>query len=229
VNAVERSKLEAEYRQDAGKGAVRKLRKEGKIPAIVYGRKEEPISLVIPEAKIKKVLQLHGESAIVSLAITGKKPKTYDAIVREVQTHPATGQILHVDFQRISLDEEVRVEVSVVLKGDPRGVKEEGGILEHTLRHLTITCVPAAIPSSIDVDVSELEIGSAVHVKSIIPRYPGIAFLDDPESTIAIVVPPAIEVKPEAEVEEEVAAEPELIQKEKKEEEEAEEKRSKEE
>lgn len=217
---MERSILQSEYRENRGKNVARKLRQQGRIPAIVYGRKEEPLSLSVKEIDLRRILIDHGDSAIIDLSVEGKESKTYNAIIRDVQTNSATGKILHVDFQRISLDEKVRTGVSLSLKGDPKGVKEAGGILEHGLRELNIICVPSAIPELIEVDVSGLEIGDSIRLSEIAVGYPDIEFLDDAESTLAIVVHPKVEVVAEAEEEavEEGAEEPELISKEKKEE-----------
>lgn len=210
--------LQSEYRENGGKGVARKLRSRGLIPAIVYGHKEDPISLSVREIDLRKLLLLHGERAIIDLSVEGAVSGQYNAIVRDVQIHSASGKILHVDFQRISLDEAVRVEVNVVLSGDPIGVKDTGGILEHGLRSLNIVCVPAAIPDSIVIDVSRLAIGGSIHVSDIAANYPGIEFLDDLGSMLAIVVPPAAEIKPVEQVAE-APTEPELITREKKEEE----------
>jgi large subunit ribosomal protein L25 len=217
---MERSILQSQYREDSGKGVARKLRQSGRVPAIVYGRKEEPISLSVKETDLKRILIDHGDSAIIDLSVEGKNAKAYNAIIRDVQTHSATGRILHVDFQRISLDEKVRTSVSIELRGDPKGVKESGGILEHGLRELSIVCVPSAIPASIEIEVGGLEIGDGIHVSDIIGRYPDIEFLDEPESSLAIVVHPKLEVEPGAKEgeDEEGAVEPELISKDKKEE-----------
>lgn len=217
---MERGVLQSEYRKDSGKSVARKLRQQGRVPAIVYGHKQEPVTLSVKEHDLKRILINHGESAIIDLAVEGPETKSFNAIIREVQTHSATGRILHVDFQRIRLDEKIRTEVSIALSGNPVGVKETGGILEHGLRDASIICVPTAIPEEIVLDVSGLAIGDSIRLADITGDFPDVEFLDDPETTIATVVPPAAEEKPEAEEEEleEGAEEPELISKEKKEE-----------
>lgn len=217
---MERLKLESEYRESSGKGHARKARRMGKIPAVLYGRGKPPLPLVVEEAVVRKLVSGHRESPVVDLKITGKVSEKCNAILRDVQFHPASGRILHVDFQRVRLDEKVRVEVSVMLTGTARGVKEMGGILEHGLREVNILCVPTAIPEAIEVDVSDLAIGDAVHVRDIAAKYPNLEFLDDDESTLAIVVPPKVEVEERVvEEEEEAPAEPELVSKEKEKEE----------
>lgn len=209
---MEHIKLNTELRKDTGKNNARKLRARGRIPAVLYGRKKEPLGLAIDEASIKTILHAHPESAVIDLSIEGKAGKPVNVLVRDVQRHPANGRLLHVDFQRIKLDEKVRIEVRVTLQGDPRGVKEQGGLLEHGARELNINCLPTAMPESIDVDVTDLLIGDSYRLSDLIGKYPGLDFLDDPETTIATVVPPIVEAKVEVEGEE--VTEPEVIAKE---------------
>jgi len=214
---MERIQLELEYRPATGKGAARKVRRAGKVPGVVYGRGKKPLSVMVDEAQVRRLAHGHWEAAVVELHVSGEVSEKVNAIVREVQVHPVTGRILHVDFQRVRLDEKVRVEVPVVLVGTAKGVKEMGGVLEHGLREVNVMCVPTAIPEALEVDVSALEIGDAIHVGDIAAKYPNLEFLDEEEAPLATVVPPKVEVteeKPAEEEEEE--AEPELIQKEKK-------------
>jgi large subunit ribosomal protein L25 len=182
-------KLDSEVRSGSGKGFARRLRSSGRVPAVVYGRETEPISV----------------------------------IVRDVQRHPTTGRILHVDFQRIKFGEKIRVEVKVDVTGKPKGVKEQGGILEHSTRSVQIMCLPREIPEMLELDVSELMIGDVLKVSDLVEMHPEIDFLDDPDTTVATVSPPVIEVEavPAAAEEEE---EPELVAREKEGEEKAEEK-----
>ncbi|NIM19646.1 MAG: 50S ribosomal protein L25 [Candidatus Latescibacteria bacterium] len=205
---MEYFKLSSERREGSGKGIARKLRQQGRIPAVLYGHNQEPVHLSLAELEIRKVLHEHPESAIVDLTIDGKNRTSCNAIVREVQRHPATGRLLHIDFQRIKMDEKVRVHVPIVLLGNAKGVKEMGGILEHGLRELNITCVPTAIPNAIEIDVTELIIGDSIHVRDIVSRYPNFDFLDDEDTTLANVVPPKVEVAP---VVEGALEEPELV------------------
>jgi len=214
---MENLKLETEIRTDSGKGAAHKLRAVGRIPGVLYGHKEEAVSLVIKETAIRAILHSHPESAVIDLDVKGGKSKgSVNVIIRDIQRHPATGKLLHIDFQRISLDEKVRVQVRIILDGDPRGVKEQGGILEHVTRDLNIMCLPTAMPESIHIDVAELMIGDTVKLKDIVGGYPDIDFLDETEITLANLIPPIVEAKPAegAEVEEE-EGEPELVSKEK--------------
>jgi large subunit ribosomal protein L25 len=212
---MDTQKLASEYRDVAGKGAARKLRATGRIPAVLYGHKEEPASISISEQDFRKILATNWETAIVDLDIKGNDREECNAIIKDIQAHPATGQVLHVDFQHIRRGEKIRLTVPVSLVGDPRGVKEMGGILEHGSRELAIRCMPRHIPDNIQIDVHELGIHDAIHVKDIISNYPDLEFLDDGDSTLAIVVPPKVEVEPTVAEEEEVegAEEPEVIAK----------------
>jgi large subunit ribosomal protein L25 len=214
---MEKNKLESEIRENTGKNDSRKIRAAGRIPATLYGQKEEPVSLTIDDASFRTIYHSRGESSVIDLSIKGKSSQPVNVIVRDVQRHPASGKLLHVDFQRIRLDEKVRVEVQLKLSGDPRGVKEQGGILDYGIRTININCLPTAIPELFDVDVSALMIGDSLRLKTLLDKYPDIDFLDDPETTIASVIPPVVEVKEAVEAEEEAAeeaAEPEVIAKE---------------
>jgi large subunit ribosomal protein L25 len=207
-------KLSSEVREASRKGHARKLRAEGRIPAILYGHKKTPVSLSVEEAQMRAILSKHPDSPIVDLSVGDGGE--INALVREIQRHPATGRLLHIDFQRIRLDEQVRVDVPIELIGEPIGVKDQGGILEHGIRSLTVECLPREIPESIDIDVRELSIGDAVKLEDIQARYPKLEFADEPELTLATVSPPRLEAveEPEEALEGE-EAEPEVISKEK--------------
>jgi len=157
----------------------------------------------------------------VNLAVDSKE---FTALIRAVQYDPVTHSILHLDFQHISLTETIEVNVAIHLTGTPTGVKDGGGILEHILREVEVRCLPTAIPSSIDADVSGLNIGDSIHLRDL--TVPNVEILTDLDSTIATVVPPTVmEEKPAEEVAGEAAAataEPEVITKGKKDEEGAE-------
>jgi len=208
---METHKLGSEFRESVGKGAARKLRAQGRVPAVLYGHGETPTSIWVSERDLRKIFSSNWETAIVDLSIAGKADKDCNAIIKDVQQHPTSGKVLHVDFQHIRTGEKIRLEVPVKLVGLPRGVKDMGGILEHGLRQLAVRCVPKDIPGSIDLDVAELGIHDAIHVRDVIGRYPGVEFLDDPGSTLAIVVPPKLEAEPVAPTAEEAPAEPEVI------------------
>lgn len=204
-------KLNTELREGAGKGVARKTRATGRVPAILYGHKENPLVLSVDEAEMRGVLQAHPDSAIVDLTMPGKGSAKVNAIVRDVQRHPASGKLLHVDFQRINLDEKIRVEVHVEVVGSPVGVKEQGGVLEHGTRSVDLMCLPTAIPESIRIDVSELHIQDSLKLKDVVAEYPDVQFLDDPDTVLAAVSPPVVETVPTAEAAAEEGAEPEVV------------------
>jgi large subunit ribosomal protein L25 len=206
---MERFELQTEPRDGAGKGVARKLRSSGMLPAILYGRKEPPLGISLPEVAVRNILRKHPDSALVDLAL---KDGTVNAVIRDVQRHPASGKILHVDLQRIRLDEKLRVEVHVVLTGNPTGVKDQGGILEHGLRNVNVMSLPTDIPESIVVDVTLLRIHESAKIKDVAAAYPGVEFLDDPDTMLATVIPPIVEAVV-APVAAEQVAEPELIRK----------------
>ncbi len=212
--------LIAARRGERGKGAARKTRAAGRIPAVLYGRGAEAIPVAIESRDFELAMRKHkGGNPIVGLTVEGSE---YTALIRDVQYDPVTRGIIHLDFQRISLTETVEVDVAVRLTGLAVGVKDAGGILEPILRDVKVRCLPTAIPSAIEVDVSALNIGDSIHVRDIVA--PEVTILNDPDSTVATVVPPTVTVE-EKPAEEAAAAaataepaEPEVIAKGRKEE-----------
>ena len=203
-------------RDKLGKGGARKARAAGEIPGVLYGHGEEPVPVSVGAREFDLALRGHkGGNPIVNLAVAGGE---YTALIRDVQYDPLTHDILHLDFQHISLTETIEVKVAVHLTGLPVGVKDGGGILETILREIEVRCLPTAIPPSIEVDVSHLNIGDSVHVSEI--TVANVTVLNDGAETIATVVPPTVmeEKAPEAAVVEGAPAEPEVIAKGKKEE-----------
>ena len=215
--------LKAEVRETGSKGKSNRLRKDGGIPAILYGGSQKNIPLSINGKMYHSVMHgKRGENAIMTLDFNdeGKQEKK-NVLIKELQYHPVNGNILHIDFLEISLTKEIEVMVRIETVGVPAGVEVKGGVLDHTMREVKIRCLPTAIPEKIQIDVSALDIGDSLKVSNLIPPEK-MAVVDDPEKIIAIVIPPSrIEEKPveEAAVEGEVPAEPEVIAKGKKEEE----------
>jgi large subunit ribosomal protein L25 len=209
--------LECARRDGIGKGIARKLRAEGRVPAVFYGRGENSIPLIVGLKELELVIHKSaGSNVIVDVKISGDAAKDRKALIREIQRDPVAGSILHFDLQHISLTERITVEVPVVLLGIPTGVKDSGGILEHLLREVEVECLPTDIPSKLEVDVSGLNIGDTLHVSDL--KADRVEIKTEADRAIATVVPPTIleEVKP---AEEAAPVEPELISKEKKEEE----------
>jgi len=208
--------LTGERRSDLGKGGARKARAAGWIPCVVYGHGEAPVPVNVGAREFEVAMRHHrGGNAIVNLAVSGN---AYTALIRDVQYDPLTHDILHLDFQQISLTETVEVKVSVHLIGVPTGVKDGGGVLELITREILVRCLPTAMPASLDVDVSLLAVGQSVHVSDL--SAPDVTVLMDPHLTVATVVAPTVvEEKPAEEaVAAEPSAEPEVITKGKKEE-----------
>ncbi len=198
--------LETRIREGKGTTVAHRLRKEGEVPGILYGHNEEPIKLAVPEHELWHILHnATSEHLILTLHIAGAANGDVLTLVRDVQHHPVSGDILHVDFQRISLNEKIKVGVPVELVGTARGVKEFGGILDHGVREVMIHCTPKQIPGSITVDVSDMEIGNSVHISDIMSQYPDLEFMDDSNVTLAHISPPKKLEIPEEAVAEEVA------------------------
>lgn len=181
--------LKGTRRESLGKGGARKARAAGNIPSVLYGHKEEPVALAVGSRDFKAALRQHkGGNAIVNLNLDGNE---ITALVRDAQLDPITHDILHLDFQHISLTETIEVSVAVHLTGLAVGVKDGGGILEHIVREVEIRCLPTSIPQSLDIDVTRLNIGESVHVSDI--KVEGFTIVTDAETTIATVVPPTVE------------------------------------
>ena len=154
--------LNAKVRTATGKGAARKIRQKGGVPGILYGERQEPVLVEFDGREFLRLVQGHPISNLVVdfVVAGGEAVKT---LIREVQTDPLTGEVFHVDLNRISMTERIEVDVPVVVVGMPVGVKEHGGILQHAVRSLLMKCLAANIPDKVTVDVSQLMIGDSVH------------------------------------------------------------------
>jgi large subunit ribosomal protein L25 len=184
---------------------------QGRIPAIVYGRGRKPESLSISLTEFERNMMGSSGATIVDLSIGGK---TVQTLVREVQKHPFRPGVLHVDFLEIQKGVKVTVSIPIHLQGIPEGVRTAGGVLDQSLREIEIEVLPKNIPSSIDLDVTDLVVGQSLHVSDI--NIPDATILSDERSTVCSVVPPRVEEEEAPEVTEELeeeGAEPELIRK----------------
>lgn len=209
--------LEAEAREEIGRGKVKDLRDKGFIPAVVYGHNKESQAIKFSHKEFLGLVHQHRiESAVINLRIKDdKKQKARPCLIKEIQYEPVHGEIVHVDLNEISLTQAIKVNVPVVVKGEPIGVKQEGGSLEHILWEIEVECLPTDIPKGIEIDVSLMKLGDSVHIKDI--SFPAnVKVLNDPSAIILSVAAPMKEEVAEAAVEGEAAAEPEVI-KEKKE------------
>lgn len=192
-------KLTAVRRTALGRSAVRKLKAAGSVPAIIYGSKDKPEPLQVSRRDVSAMLShASGENILVELEVEGA---TRLALVQEVQHAPLGGAILHIDFHAVSMDETIEADVPLEPTGIANGVKNFGGLLEHSLRSLTIECLPRDLPDVISVDVSALNIGDAIHVREIVLPT-GVTAKTPADLTAFSVMAPTVEEEPV------VAAEP---------------------
>lgn len=211
--------LSAASRTETGKGTARSLRRDGRIPAVIYGHGREPQSLSVDNTAIERLLErIGGETVLIDVAIDGDAP--VKAIVREVQRNPVKrAEVIHLDLYAVVADEPIIVDVPVHLVGTAEGVRNQGGVLDHQLHRLSIKCLPGNIPEHVEVDVTALAVGHAIHAGDI--TVPNAEIQHDDDVTVVAVLAARVEeaAEPTAEVE---GAEPEVIKKGKTDEDEAE-------
>lgn len=208
--------LQGEIRSASGKAAAKRLRRAQRIPGVVYGGARGAVSVTVNPQELLAALGA-GENVLINLALVGADGPPAVVILKELQRDPVKGGPLHVDFQEISMERKIRVEVPVTLTGEATGVKNKGGILEYALRQLFVECLPLSIPERIVVDVSALDIGDVIHVSDLHVAE-GIRILEDAERVVASVVAAAVEEAPAAAAEEAAPTEPEVVGKKEKEE-----------
>lgn len=213
---MERVAMTAEFREKSGKGVARGLRRDEKVPAVLYSHGSSlPISMGLKD--IRKILNTEGgEHALINLTVTGAKgAKERMALIKDYQLDPRSGGLIHVDLQEVAMNEKVKLQVTVHITGSAAGVKE-GGILQLALRELEVECLPAQIPDNLVLDVSALNVNESLHVRDI--KAPeGVKVLTDPEATVVTIQPPISAEKLEAMLTATPAAaaegEPELVKK----------------
>ena len=210
---MERLTLEAKVREKTGKSAAHFLRREGWVPAVLCGLKEETTSIQVKEKEFEDIIRKAGENAVIDLEIGGEASAIH-GIVKERQFEPVLGKLLHIDFLRISLTQKLIAEVPVVTIGESAGEKE-GGILEHVLRHVEVKCFPDRIPENIELDVTGLGIGDSIHVEQLVVPADAEMVTEHDKVVVSIVRPRVEEEKEEVEEE---AEEPELVGRKEKEE-----------
>ena len=211
----------AEPREDFGKNAARRTRAAGRIPGVVYGGGGPVIPVSLDPIGIRNILHSEsGHNTIFTLEVRGKAPAR--AMVRDWQSEPIRGGLLHVDLVRIALDTKLRLKVAIHISGEPKGVKVEGGVFEFMLREVEVECLPDDIPEAINVDVSPLALGQSLRVSELTIS-PKVKVLTDSNRVVAHVVSPRAEEEKPAETAEAAPAEPEVIRKGKADEEGAEE------
>jgi large subunit ribosomal protein L25 len=215
ASTLEQNVLEAQPREAGTKNQARRVRREGKIPAVVYGASKDAVPVSVDPRHVLRILRSDsGHNTIFDLALGGGARTK--AMIVDWQYEPIKGHLLHIDLKRIAMDKALRVSVPIVLQGVAEGVKTEGGILEQMLREVEIECLPADIPSHIDVDISHLTFGKVLRVSDL-PHNEKLKFLSDANQPVAHVTSVKEEVvaAPEAVAAEAgvVPAEPEVIKK----------------
>lgn len=176
--------VEAKLRQASDKNAARRLRATGLIPAVLYGAGKEPRSIAVDPKQINRILHSEsGHNTIFDVSLDGEQTK---AMVVDWQNDPIKNSLLHVDLKRIAMDKKMRVTVPVQVKGEAPGVKTQGGILDIVLREVEIECLPADIPSHIDVDVTSLGINQSIRISEL-PKSDKIEYLQDEDLTVVHV------------------------------------------
>lgn len=203
---MEKVVIEAKKRTKIDKASRSALRKEGKVPAIFYSKHHEPQAIEISERAIHPLV-FTSKTSLISLNVEGQEEQ--ECIIKDVQFDPVTDKIVHIDFLGLKIGEKIQIEVPVQLVGNPIGIKE-GGVLQHILHKLEIECLPADIPEHLEIDVTNLKLGSSIHVSDV--NFDNIQILNSPESMIASVTHPKVE-KEAVPAEGEEVKEPEVIAK----------------
>ena len=208
--------LKASKRESLARATTNKLRNKGLIPAVVYGQEEAPVTVSVDNLELLKTVRDEGRNAIIGLEI--ENGETVDVMLHEYQTHPVKGDVIHADFYIVDMKSEMDVEVPLNLVGEAVGTKE-GGILQQPMYELQVRAKPRDIPEEITVNVEHLEIGDSINVEDL-PKAAEYEFLDEPDATIANILPPE-EEEEETDEDADASAEPELVGAEDEEEEEA--------
>ena len=197
--AGERVKLQVHERESRGSAESRRLRKQGLIPGVLYGRGNAPHAICVPERELRRVLTgAGGLHAILDVELEGQQ-STHPSILKEYQQHPVKGGIIHIDLQEVRLDQPIQARVVVELVGEPVGVTE-GGVLSQVNREVTVSALPMEIPEHLELDVSRMAIGDTLRLADLPPPREGVEYLDDPEETVlATVTMPTRVEEPEPE------------------------------
>jgi large subunit ribosomal protein L25 len=214
ATATETNVLQAQPRVPGNKNDARRIRRDGKIPAVVYGAGKDARSVSVDPRQVSRILHSEsGYNTIFDLTLDGERTK---AMIIDWQYEPIKGALLHIDLKRIAMDQRLQVNVPIVLKGEAEGVKQQGGILEQVAREVEVECLPGDIPTAIEVDVSHLVFGKVMRISDL-PQPDKVKFLSDPNQPVAHIISVKEEAAPtpEAVAAEAAAApaEPEVIKK----------------
>ena len=203
--------IKAAPRQGSGKGVARTLRREGKVPAVIYGRGREAEALAVDTFELTRLLsEIAAATTLVDVTVEGRAP--VKALIREIQRNPVRPtDIIHLDLYEVHADEKIVVEVPLHFTGIPEGVRNFGGVLDQTMHSLSVRVLPANIPEFLEVEVTPLNIGQSIHVGEL--NFPNLEIMSDSRATVCTVVAPRAEEVAAPVAEAEAVAEPELIRK----------------
>lgn len=203
---MEKVLLEARKRSNEKKSSNKSLRREGKVPGVIYSKNVQPISIEVNEGSINPLV-FTSKTNLISLNIEGENK--LDCIIKDIQFDPVTDKIVHFDLQEFNVAEKIQIEVPVHLVGSAIGVKE-GGIVQQNLHKLDIECLPGDIPDSIEVNISNLKLGDSIHISDL--KLTDVEFLNPDESIIVAIAHPKVDKEPLAEeVTDQEKTEPEVI------------------
>jgi large subunit ribosomal protein L25 len=214
TKAADTSTLEAQPRTPGTKNDARRVRREGRIPAVVYGAGKSSVPAVVDPRQVSRILHSEtGHNSVFDLALDGEKTK---AMIVDWQYEPIKGSLLHIDLKRIAMDRKLRVNVPIELVGDPEGVKTQGGLLEQIIREVEVECLPADIPKLVELNVAALVFGVVLRVADL-PKSDKVKFVTDADQPVAHIISIKEEevATPEATAADAAAApaEPEVIKK----------------
>jgi large subunit ribosomal protein L25 len=198
TKAADTSTLEAQPRTPGTKNDARRVRRDGRIPAVVYGAGKSAVPVAVDPRQVSRILHSEtGHNSVFDLALDGEKTK---AMIVDWQYEPIKGSLLHIDLKRIAMDQKLRVNVPIELVGDPEGVKTQGGLLEQIVREVEVECLPADIPNVIELNVADLVFGVVLRVSDL-PKNDKVRFVTDADQPVAHIIS----------IKEEVAATPEAV------------------
>ena len=208
---MEKINLKVTVRKTTGNGAARELRREGMIPAILYGSKAEPLMLSVTTKALETILKTSNiGQVLLNLLIQDGKQKSRTAMIKELQAQPVSGSLLHVDFYEVAMDQKIKISIPVVTTGQAEGV-EEGGVLQLVRHEVEIFCFPNNIPESLEVDVTGMNIGDSKHIDEV-SIDESFELVDEANFTIVTVLSPKAEEEEEVEEEEGEEAEEETAE-----------------
>lgn len=192
ARATQSTRLSIEPREASHSRATRRLRREGRVPGVLYGRGGDPVAFSVDARELRHALAAAG--AVLELDVPGGETGTA-AVLKEAQRHPVRGEVVHVDLLRVDLDKPIHAPVALHLAGaeDAPGVKE-GGVLEHVTREVTVEALPAEIPEALELDVSQMQVNDTLTLAALTPP-DGVTVVDDPETVVATLTPARLEAE----------------------------------